>query len=127
MSSGFYSLVGNIEAIDKDPDADLEYVQFWRDWLAGDTIVAASAATEDSHLEVVGGSVQVNQLATPVTFGRPPRTVTMPAHTGVVLRLRGGQVVPPDASEFGPIVRVSIETAAGRKDTRSFRVIIKER
>ena len=83
----------------KDPDAVLDYKMDWSDWLGEDTISASSWAVDNAN----------------ITIDSDTHTTT-----DTTVWLSGGE------AKKSYRVTNSIETAAGRKNDRSFTIICKE-
>lgn len=91
--------------IDKDPAAQLKYTFDWSEWLESDTIVsvnytAAARRNDPEPIEIVGQGIDNN-----LTF----------------VELRAGQL------NRSYMITAEIETAAGLRDRRQFRVNIVNR
>jgi len=96
----------------KDPNATLDYLLAWKDWLNGDTI---STAAWEVDVGLTKQSDSVN--ASPVTIDG----VSHPAATVATVWLTGGTA----GQKY--LVRCRITTVAGRVDDRSFRVMVADK
>lgn len=106
MATGF-EVINQTLWIDKDPEAQLFYTFDWSDWLTGNDTIASAVYSVASRINDPDPVVKVSDG---ITGGKK-----------TFVELRGGQV------NKSYVVSVTVTTATGLIDRRSFRVKIENR
>lgn len=100
MTTTYRNQGDGIPIIDKAPNAVLDYLMQWTDWLAAGETISGNVVTTDTGI-----------VAAPVTA----------TSTTVTVWLSGG------TTKVTYLVTIRITTSAGRTDERSFRVNVIKR